>query len=259
MSNPEAEPVSSRPAVFAALRAGLRALRRSPRALIMLLAAQVVVTLCLILNRWLQLNVKAVPGAFSPLLPILFDAAAELVTVSALCFARETLVLEKPARFSAFILPCTRGAWRGVSRTLLLLACVILLKNGLVCLCSASFLVGALFPASFRLLGFTLCLGATGLLMLVLTLHARAGFAFSPDTGSFFAMLRGIKRWLRALLRFSLLCLFVTILLPRPAQPQADDPHLFFSYFIYFLPNDLIQLLSYATLPFLYGGQGAKD
>lgn len=253
--------MAASPSVLASVRAGLRALRRSPRALLMLLAAQVVVTLCLILNRWVQLNVKAVPGAFFPLLPILFDAAAELVTVSALCFARETLVLEKPARLSAFILPCTRGAWRGVLRTLLLLACVTLLKNGLVCLCSASFLVGALFPASFRLPAFVLCLGATGLLMFVLTLHARAGFAFSPDIGSFFAMLRGIKRWLPALFRFSLLWLFVIMLLPQPAQPQADDPHLFFSYFIYFLPNNLIQLLSYATLPFLYGGQGplAKD
>ena len=254
--------MAASPSVLTSVRAGLRALRRSPRALLMLLAAQVVVAVIFLPGRWLHSNAALFPKPVSLVLPFLFDVAVELVTVSALCFARETLVLGKPAHLSAFILPCTHGARHGVWRAVLTAACFILLQSGLTFLFAVAALAVEPLPQPLKLACVILYFYATDLLTAMIVAHARASFAFSPDIDGFHALLRDIKRWLPALLRFSLLGSLIGVALPLPAQTQsASAPQTVYSYIYPLLGFSLLHLLSCVTLPFLYGGRGslAKD
>lgn len=246
-------PSAARPSVFASVRAGLSALLRAPRALLLLLAAQAVMSLLLALGRMLPDAGIAPRALFFGLLFVL-DAASELVAVSALCFAHETLVLGKPARAAAFALPCAR-ARHGVPSAALTLALIVLAKNCLTFLCNAALSAGAWLPPPLSLLCVILGTLGIGLFMLAFTLHMRAALAFSSNIRGFFALLRDLKRCLPALLRFVLLCIPVLVPFLNLIQSLYDAPRSFISQFCFLLLLGAIQLLSYAALPFLYRGR----
>lgn len=256
MSKSKSTPISSKPSVFASLRAGLSALRRAPRALFLLLAAQVVVACIFLLSKWLHLNAALFPKPLSLVLPFLLDVAVELAVAGSLCFAHETLVLGKPARPSAFILPCARGVWKGVYHAILTVACFILLNSVLTFLFVAASFVGSWLPDPLKLACVILYFCAIDLLLAAITMHVRASLALSPDVKGVHALLRDIKRWLPVLMRFSFLYTFIGGLLPLPTQMQSASPQQgVYSYAYSLLAFSLFNFLSYTVLPFLYRGR----